>query len=123
MSGINKLDVARNADKDKETELCQTIIDACEALGNIAQERCDGEYEVYWSKLSGMALSGPTTKSLYHESQNWIQRMRWFFYNLMFRLFGRSSIAPRKTGSSGRQEEYESISKAFIEPNTGREAR
>ncbi len=96
MSGINKLDVARNADKDKETELCQTIIDACEALGNIAQERCDGEYEEYWSKLSGMALSGPTTKSLvYHESQNWIQRMRWFFYNLMFRLFGRSSIWPR----------------------------
>jgi hypothetical protein len=35
----------------------------------------------------------------------------------MFRLFGRSSIAPRKTGSNGRQEEYESISKAFIEPN------
>ena len=96
MSGIDKLAVARNMDKGKETELCQTIIDTCESLVNIAQDRCDGEYEVYWSKLSGMALSGPTTKSLvYHESQNWIQRMRWFFYNLMFRLFGRSSIWPR----------------------------
>ena len=28
-----------------------------------------------------------------------------------------AAIAPRKTGSTGRQEEYESISKAFIEPN------
>ena len=28
-----------------------------------------------------------------------------------------AAIAPRKTGSSGRREEYESISKAFIEPN------
>ena len=26
-----------------------------------------------------------------------------------------AAIAPRKTGSTGRQEEYESISKAFIE--------
>ena len=29
-----------------------------------------------------------------------------------------AAIAPRKTGTSGMQEEYESISKAFIEPNT-----
>ena len=28
-----------------------------------------------------------------------------------------AAIAPRKTGSTGRQEEYESISRAFIEPN------
>ena len=30
-----------------------------------------------------------------------------------------AAIAPRKTGSSAGVEEYESISKAFIEPNAG----
>ena len=30
-----------------------------------------------------------------------------------------AAIAPRKTGSSAGVEEYESISKAFIEPNRG----
>jgi hypothetical protein len=30
-----------------------------------------------------------------------------------------AAIAPRKTGSSGGQDEYESISKAFIEMDEG----
>ena len=72
MSGIDKLAITRNMDRGKETELCQTIIDACEALGNIAQERCDGEYVEYWSKLSGMALSGPSSAT---KQQGWRKTM------------------------------------------------
>lgn len=58
---VSKLDAMRKADKDREIELCQTIIDACETLGQIAQERGDGEYEMHWSRISGMALDGPKT--------------------------------------------------------------
>jgi len=34
-----------------------------------------------------------------------------------------AAIAPRKTGSNGRQDEYESISKAFVEPNASDQAQ
>lgn len=63
MSNVSKLNALRKADKDREIELCQTIIDACETLGQIAQERGDGEYEMYWSRMSGMALDGPKTNA------------------------------------------------------------
>lgn len=90
MSNVSKLDVLREADKDREIELCQTIIDACETLGQIAQERGDGEYEMYWSRMSGMALDGPKTNDcLYPDFVFW-RKLRWASYNLAFTVIGKT---------------------------------
>lgn len=59
MSDTSPLQRARNADKDRETEQAQIIIDACEKLIHIAQERDDVADELFWGKLSEMALKGP----------------------------------------------------------------
>ena len=59
MSDTSTLQRDRNADKDRETEQAQIIIDACEQLIHIAAERDDAEDELYWGKLSEMALKGP----------------------------------------------------------------
>ena len=59
MSDTSTLQRDRNADKDRETEQAQIIIDACEQLIHIAAERYDAADELFWGKLSEMALKGP----------------------------------------------------------------
>ena len=59
MSNESKLEQQRNADKDRETEQAQIIIDACEQLINIAQERGDSSEELFWGDISARALKGP----------------------------------------------------------------
>jgi hypothetical protein len=59
MSDTSTLQRDRNADKDRETEQAQIIIDACEQLIHIAAERDDAADELFWCKLSEMALKGP----------------------------------------------------------------
>ena len=54
-----------NAAKNLETQVAgdpgpdQRIIDACEELSGLAQERGDVEAEQFWDWISGLALNGP----------------------------------------------------------------
>ena len=95
MSNVSKLDMLRKADKDREIELCQTIIDACETLGQIAQERGDGEYEMHWSRMSGMALDGPPKTNDCYPDFGFLRKLRWAIYNLAFTVFGKTRVWQR----------------------------